>query len=130
MGGEESSSGVGETLLLVDAEEMFRIAIGAALGRRGYSVLLAGAAHAAMDLFHQHAAQIDAVILELALPGIPAIEVLHRMRRIRGDVKVVLTGAPDRFGSGKTAVDGKGAVFLRKPYRVNELVGQLRLLRR
>jgi ActR/RegA family two-component response regulator len=114
-------AGANGTLLLVDSEEMFRTAIGEALRRRGFLVLLAGEGQPALDLFHAHSKEITAVVLDLTLPDVRNGEVLSRIRKVRLDVRIVLTGPPGAAGSGDS-----NAVFLRTPYRVNELVGKLR----
>jgi DNA-binding response OmpR family regulator len=118
--GDAASAG---TVLLVDGEEMFRVAIGEALRRRGFFVLLAGSGVPAVELFEAHADEIAAVVLDLGIREIRSGEVLRRIREIRKNIRAVLTGA-------LAPLDGEhdGAAFLRKPYRVGELVGKLQLL--
>ncbi len=75
-----------------------------------------------MDSFRANALDIAVVLLDITLPGINGPEVFAELRRIRTDVKVILTTAYDR-DSTLQAVSGQQAwAFIRKPYQLDELV--------
>ncbi|HXA49178.1 MAG TPA: response regulator [Candidatus Acidoferrum sp.] len=113
-------------VLLVEDEETLRIAIGKALRKRGVSVLSVADGQAAVELFESRAQEIDAVVLDLTLPGISGLEVLRQIRGIKPVKRVILTSAYDRDSAGSTiAFHEAGVDFLRKPYAVGDL---LRLL--
>ena len=65
---KQSNAGTG-TILVVEDEEVLRGAVSKALRKRGYSVLDAGDGSAAIDLFHAHKDEIDAILLDVTLPG-------------------------------------------------------------
>ena len=101
------------TLLLVDDDAPFRTALGAALGRRGFSVTLApgpeeARAAAAAQVF-EHA------LVDVRMPGGSGIELVAALRQIdEGTRVVVLTG----YGTIANAVEAMraGAVdYLTKP---------------
>ena len=80
----------------------------------------------AVEVFKADAARIDVVVLDLTLPGTPGLQVFEELSKIRPDVKVILTTAYTR----QTAMAGlasKGRVwdFIRKPYRIEELLSRL-----
>lgn len=117
-----------QTILLVEDEETLRLAVSMSLKKNGFDVLAIGDGRAALSLYREQAEEIDAVLLDLTLPGVSGAEVFQEMRRIRPDAKIVLTSAYDReqvsarFASGDQAV----CTFIRKPYRIGELVSALR----
>ncbi|MBV8568983.1 MAG: response regulator [Acidobacteriaceae bacterium] len=117
----------GHTILMVEDEETLRLAVSMALAKRGFSVLTAADGHAAMALFRERAHQIDAVLLDLTLPGMSGAELFHEFRRIRHDTKIVLTSAYDRDRVVATLgrAESPDCAFIRKPYRITALVNVL-----
>jgi CheY-like chemotaxis protein len=109
--------------LLVEREEHLRISVAKALRRRGFSVLSSPDARAAEDIMRNRGEDIDVVVLDLATRGASGADDLSRLRRLRPDVPVILTG--DEAGSELTAAES-GISFLRKPYRIAELLESLR----
>jgi len=101
------------TLLLVDDDDAFRAALGAALSRRGFAVTLAAgpaeAEAAARTQVFEHA------LVDVRMPGGSGIELVAALRRIdEGTRVVVLTG----YGTIANAVEAMraGAVdYLTKP---------------
>ena len=81
---------------------------------------------AGMELFQAHLADFGAVLLDFNLPGLSGPEALVEMRRMRPDVKVVMTTTERRenalFAFGGLEPWG----FLRKPYEFDALVDLLR----
>jgi len=113
-------------VLIVEDEETLREAVSQLLHKRGFSVFAAGTGKAAVDTFAAHAKDIDVVLLDLTLPGLPSTEVFERIRNIEPEVKVVLTSAYDRERAD-CAIFDEGTVkrFLRKPYRFDDLLRTL-----
>lgn len=65
------------------------------------------------------------VVLDISLPGMSGLEVFAELRRIRPDVKVILTTAYQE--TAVPAVSGQQAwAFVRKPYQINDLVNPIR----
>ncbi|HXA51988.1 MAG TPA: PAS domain S-box protein, partial [Candidatus Acidoferrum sp.] len=88
-----SDTEVPGTCLVVEDEEALRVAVSRMLRKRGFSVLEAGDGKTAVAVFRAQASEIDAVLLDMTLPGMSGPEVLHALRRIRPDVRVILTTA-------------------------------------
>jgi CheY-like chemotaxis protein len=91
------------------------------LERLGYRVLLAEDGRQAVALLEQHGPSVALVLLDMAMPHLNGEEAFREMRRLRPDIRVVLT-------SGYSASDatarfvGKGlAGFLQKPFRLDAL---------
>jgi len=122
--GDEEGTACG-TLLLVEDEETLRIPTAKMLRMKGFSILEAGDGITAVALFRANQAAISVVLLDLTLPGMGGKDVLLEVRRIRPDVKVILTTAY----SEEIAVDAVGGhdwAFIRKPYRIADIARLLR----
>jgi DNA-binding response OmpR family regulator len=90
--------------------------------------LEADAGCAAISLFRTHAAEIDAVVLDVTLPDISGREVLEKMREIQRDVRVVIATAYGRTHALATMGGDQSLPYLRKPYQITELTDLLRTI--
>jgi two-component system, cell cycle sensor histidine kinase and response regulator CckA len=114
------------TILIADDEESICAVGKQMLGRLGFDALLAADGREAVELFRQHPAKIDCVLLDLTMPHMDGEQAFREMRRIRSDIKVILCSgynmqdATQRFA-------GKGlAGFIQKPYNLTQLREALR----
>ncbi len=114
------------TVLFVEDEDMLRIPTSKMLRRTGLSVLEAGDGHAAVDLFRANVSEIGVILLDLTLPGIGGKDILAEVRRIRPAVKVILTTAYSKETAANTVGPDHDWAFIRKPYRVTDLINLLR----
>jgi len=122
-----SSSGVGQskartgTILVVEDEETLRLAVSTALRKSGFSVMEANDGSGAMELLRAHKDEIDAILLDVTLPGIASREIFEEAQRIRPDLKVIVNSA-----YSKETVDASFAGlavehFIRKPFRLADI---------
>jgi two-component system cell cycle sensor histidine kinase/response regulator CckA len=118
----EAPSNQAGTVLLVDDEDGLRLGAMSALEREGYSVMAARDGLAAVELFERHFREIEAVVLDLTLPGLSGLAVCEEIRRLKPDVHVLFTSAIGAAHSSALTNER----FLRKPYRLMELVRTLR----
>jgi DNA-binding response OmpR family regulator len=110
---------------VVEDEHVLRGAVANMLRKSGFAVIEAGDGIAGARLFHEHAAAIDVTLLDMTLPGMPGREVLHAIRRVRPDARVILTSAYSQEALGAPVAESAWG-FIRKPYRVAELTHLLR----
>jgi DNA-binding NtrC family response regulator len=87
-------------------------------------VLSAADGHAAMSIFRAHDKEIAAVVLDLTLHGIANAEALQEIELIRSRTPVILTSVCSLDEAG-VAPNLSIAGFLRKPYRIGELIALL-----
>jgi two-component system cell cycle sensor histidine kinase/response regulator CckA len=113
-------------VLVVDDDEGVRDLVRVCLERAGLSVLEASDGDEATALFTNHASEIDAVLLDCTLPSKSGDEVFAAIRRLRGDVPVVLISgySHERATENFEGADLTG--FLQKPFLPSELVAQVR----
>jgi DNA-binding response OmpR family regulator len=114
------------TILLVEDDEFLRRTVFRALCHNGFSVLEAADGISAVNLFSAHHTAIKLVLLDIILPGISGRQVFEELVRIQPDVKVILTSAFTPEMATTAMAIPKPRPFLRKPYRITEL---LRLVR-
>jgi CheY-like chemotaxis protein/two-component sensor histidine kinase len=117
---EELHEGI--KVLVVEDEESLRRATAKMLRERGFGVIETADGTDAIAAISTHKDSISAVLLDITLPGKPSREVLAEARRVRSDIKVIVTSA---YSRNKVAESFQGMeidAFLRKPYRFAELV--------
>jgi PAS domain S-box-containing protein len=116
------------TILVVEDEELLRLAVAKALIKRGFLVIEAPDGNEAIRILADHAADIHVLLLDLSLPGISSRDVFEQAKRICPGIKVVLTSAHQRKTAEATFSGLAVDLFLRKPYTVADLVDRLRSL--
>ena len=109
-------------ILVVEDEELLRDALSKLLRRIGYLVVEAGDGSDAIELIQTHKDELRAVLLDVTLPGISSREVLAEARRLRPDLKVVVTSAYSKESVEATFAGLRIQDFIRKPFQSSELV--------
>jgi CheY-like chemotaxis protein len=112
------------TILVVDDEAMLRRATSKMLTKRGFFALQAEDGSVALDVFRAHPDEIDLILLDMTIPGMSSIEVVAEVRRIRPDVKVILTTAYS-YEVAMRSFHPVTAGFIQKPYQFSELLKML-----
>ena len=110
------SEGQTGTILLVDDEETVRSVGAAMLRRSGYTVLTAEDGRAAVALFAERSDEIDVVVLDLAMPHMDGQETFRELRRLRADVRVLLSSGYNEQDAINRFAGKKLAGFIQKPY--------------
>ncbi len=114
------------TVLVVDDDEVARSAAQGVLEHFGFQVMTANDGAEAVLAVRDHADEIDLVLLDMTMPVMSGAEAFREMRRIRAEVRVILTsGYNEQDAIHRFA--GKGlAGFIQKPYAPEELVDKIR----
>ncbi len=125
-GNENESIGRGATVLVVDDEETVRTVARLSLEKCGFRVVSAEDGRKAVAVFKEQSASIDLVLLDMTMPHMNGEEAYREMRRVRPDIKVILSsGYNEMDAAGRFA--GKGlAGFIQKPYRPVDLIARVR----
>jgi signal transduction histidine kinase len=113
-------------VLVADDESSARTVTKLFLEKAGFRVLLASDGHEAVEVFKAHSDEISAVILDLTMPGMGGEEVFRELRRIRPNVKVIVSSGYNE-AEVTPRFAGKGlAGFIQKPYKFTVLVEKLK----
>ena len=122
----ETSPPTGYTILVVEDERPLLIAVSAMLQRSGFSVIQASDGSSALELLRADNGRIDALLLDVTLPGVSSREVLEEAQRLRPDLEVILTSAYSQESIADTFRGLKLPHFIRKPFHLDDLVSLLR----
>ena len=113
---------MGKRILVVDDEPAVRKVQTWVLERAGYDVLSASDGQEAVEIFEREGDSIDCVLLDLSMPRLDGEETLHALRKLRGDVCVVLTsGFTEREMLERSGANSFNAV-MQKPFAKAELL--------
>lgn len=116
-------------VLVVDDEPAVRESLRRALELEGYTVELAEDGETALEKL-EGAADPDAVILDILMPGIDGLEVCRRIRASGNDVPVLMLTARTEVDSRVAGLDAGADDYLSKPFALAELLARLRALLR
>ena len=117
----ENTSGL---VILADDEEELTSTLRIGLQRRGYDVLCAADGQEALEMYAQHAESVRAVVLDLNMPGLSGIDVLHQLREQAPALPIVLSsGYDEREAAGE--LEENLTEFLHKPYLISKLCDTL-----
>jgi nitrogen-specific signal transduction histidine kinase len=117
----EASPPQARTVLVVEDEDLLRRAVAKMLSSRGFAVIEAGEGSEALEAIQTRHSQIDVLFLDITIPGTPSRDVFETARRLKPDMRVIVTSAYDS-GFAAASLHGSFEYFLRKPYRITDLV--------
>jgi CheY-like chemotaxis protein len=115
----------GATVLVIDDEEEIREVVETVLQSRGINVLTAADGGSGLELFRQHAPHVDAVLLDMNMPGMSGEAVFQELVAIRPDVKVILSTGYSEQEAATRFAHAPLAGFVHKPYTASALVDQI-----
>ncbi len=120
-----TASGDG-TILVVDDEALVLNVARRVLERAGYRVLTAADGREGLEVFERHARDISLVLLDLTMPRMSGDQAVREMRRVKRDVRVLLTsGYNEREATGEIAGPHL-AGYIQKPYVAAALLNKVR----
>jgi two-component system response regulator MprA len=117
---------------VVDDEPAVRDALTRALRLDGYEVDTACDGHEALQRLDgaTNGHHIDALLLDVLMPGIDGLEVCRRLRRGGDRTPVLMLTARDGVGDRVAGLDAGADDYLSKPFALEELLARLRALLR
>jgi CheY-like chemotaxis protein len=114
------------TVLVVEDEHALRQAVTKMLAKAGFKVLQVDNGSDAIELLRSDAGEIDAMLLDMTIPGALSQEVLAEAMQIRPNIKIILTSAHAEE-TARTVLNGPAINgFVRKPFQFGHLVRTLR----
>ncbi len=114
------------TLLLVDDDAMNRDALSRRLTRKGYRVLTAESGVHALETVS--ATRVDAVLLDVMMPGMSGMETLRRLRESHSvsELPVIMVTANDRSEDVVDALDLGANDYVTKPIDFPVVLARIR----
>jgi two-component system cell cycle sensor histidine kinase/response regulator CckA len=122
---KETSKPIGKhgdgVILLVEDEAPVRAFASRALRLRGYTVLEADSAEAALKTLEDPSLSVDVFVTDVVMPGMDGPSWVREALKTRPEVRVVFVSgyAEDSFGETQTKIPN--SVFLPKPFSLSDL---------
>ncbi len=121
----ESPPRVRRTVLVIDDEPSVRRIAKVALEREGLDVIVAANGCDGIDAFTAHRDRISAVLLDLTMPGMSGVEVLGRLKKVRKDIKVVISSGYNEAEVVGLFGGARLSGFIQKPYTASALARKI-----
>jgi CheY-like chemotaxis protein len=122
-----AATGGTETILAAEDEPALRELVQAVLEDAGYRVLLAEDGKSAVQLFEEHADEIDLLLTDMMMPGgMTGRELAEQLQNRKPGLRVIFSSGYSADLMGDTALRSDEIHFLQKPYDPDTM---LRLVR-
>jgi PAS domain S-box-containing protein len=120
---EPVTGGQGETILLVEDEDAVRAIAGEALWRHGYHVLEASSARRAIEMFEQHANEVDLLLTDVVMPEMNGPALAQRLVGARPGLRILfMSGYAD---VGVPLAGNPNVSYLSKPFQASALAAKV-----
>lgn len=115
-------------VLVVDDEQMLADLLSMALRMEGWEVQTAGSGFEALQAAREF--DPDALVLDIMMPDLDGMAVLHRLRQADNNVPVLFLTAKDAVSDRVAGLTAGGDDYVTKPFSLEEVVARLRGLMR
>jgi len=111
----------GEFALVVDDEETIRTVAAEMLEMLGLDAITATDGFEAIKTFEEFHDRIDLVLLDLTMPGLSGEETLQELKKIRPDIKVLISSGYSGEEISEKLYESGISGFIQKPFNVKAL---------
>jgi PAS domain S-box-containing protein len=116
----------GETVLVVEDEELVLDVTSRILTQHGYRVLAARSGAEAMMVIDAHEGAIDLLLTDVVMPGATGKEVAEWVSAVRPDIHVLyMSGYPEPVIASQAVIE-QGIRMLSKPFKASDLLEHVR----
>ena len=115
-----------EVILLVEDDEPVRAVIGTMLEGKGYRVLSAHDAKAAIAILDDSSVDIQLLLTDVVMPGLTGPELAERARATRPDLEVLLMSGYTEDTEGLIHTADEAVLLIQKPFSADQLLRKLR----
>jgi len=105
----------GRTVLIIDDEDLVRDVVARMIEDLGYNTITARDGRTGLDIVARNV--VDAVLVDMTMPGMNGAEVIAALRASHPGLPVVLCSGFDRSRAGQVSADA----YLPKPFRIEAL---------
>lgn len=122
----DSTEGRGETILVVDDEPAILQLAKEVLERKGYHLVLAHTGEEALEKYRRDPDGVDLVLLDLSMPGMGGKRCLEELLKLDPGVRVIIASGYAEKSRAQELMTLGALGFLAKPYRLEELLLEVR----
>lgn len=117
---KQNRKGNGETILIVDDEEIQRILASKMLKKLGYKSQAVASGEEAVEYLRNNS--VDLILLDMIMdPGIDGLETYKRIKSIHADQRCIVVSGFSKTDRVQSTLELGAGAFLRKPYGINDL---------
>ena len=116
------------TILVVEDEKLMLRLLEKTLSQHGYTVFTAADGEAALETYCRHKTEIDIVMLDVGLPKVKGVDVLHKLKCENPGVRVVIASGYLEPVLRDEMREAGVEHFIQKPYRLDKLVETIQSL--
>ena len=107
--------------MLIDDEEIVINISEMMLKKLGYRVLKAQSGHEGLQIFEENKSKIDLIISDLEMPRMNGNQLMHKLREIDPQIKVMLSSGALTDADEKKVMNQGFNGFIMKPYNLYTL---------
>jgi two-component system cell cycle sensor histidine kinase/response regulator CckA len=116
----------GETILVVEDEDLVLDVARRILTRHGYRVLAARGGSEALELINEHRGTIHLLLTDVVMPGLTGMQVAERVTEVRPRIRVLyMSGYPESVITSQGVVQ-RGIHLVSKPFVATDLLDHVR----
>lgn len=108
-------------ILIVDDEDDVRLLACRMLEKLGYSVIAARNGLDALRIYGEKKHEIDIVLLDIIMPGLPGRETFIELQKVNPQIRVILSSGYSEDEQAAEMMNRGVAAFIQKPYKMHEL---------
>jgi two-component system cell cycle sensor histidine kinase/response regulator CckA len=120
--------GRGEVVLVAEDDALVRTILVRSLEEAGFGVLRAADGTAALELAANPEQRVDAVVTDLAMPGLRGRELAEQLERLRPGIPVLFVSGHANYEVARRGLLYPGRPFLQKPFDPEALALKVREL--
>lgn len=117
--GQTDIAGDNEVILVAEDEDSLRTMVVQFLQYCGYRTFAASDGRAALELFREHADQIDLAVIDMVMPELDGPQLARALRALRPDVRILLSSAQPADEITRVVREEDLQGYVQKPYLVN-----------
>jgi len=126
--GDSAEAGDGPLVLLVDDDAAIRRSVAVGLELEGFRVVCASGGRAALEAVERMRPAV--MLLDLTMPDLDGLEVLHRLRSAGDEMPVCVLSARDEVEDRVRGLEAGADDYVVKPFAVEEVAARLHALLR
>ncbi|RLD98409.1 MAG: hypothetical protein DRI92_03980 [Aquificota bacterium] len=112
-------------ILLIDDNELLQDLGKDIIEHLGYTPIIASEGEEGVEIYRKEKEEIQAVLLDVVMPGLGGLEVFRRLKNINPEVKVlVISGYSEEKRAGELMKEG-ALGFIQKPFKIHQLSQKL-----
>ncbi len=115
-------------ILLIEDEQMLRDQVARRLQAEGYTVDACGDGKEGLYLASEY--PVDLALIDLGLPGLPGLEIIHTLRAAGRDLPILILTARGKWEEKVTGLEAGADDYLVKPFVMEELLARVKALLR